>query len=29
LRKEKSVEESVVVPEPESDASKKTGKGEL
>jgi dolichyl-phosphate-mannose-protein mannosyltransferase len=29
LRKEKSVEESVVVPEPESDASVKTGKGEL
>ena len=29
LRKEKSVEESVAVPEPESDASKSTGKEEL
>jgi len=29
LSKEKSVEESVVVPEPESDASKSTEKGEL
>lgn len=29
LRKEKSVEESVAVPEPESDAGKKTGKEEL
>jgi dolichyl-phosphate-mannose-protein mannosyltransferase len=29
LSKEKSVEESVAVPEPESDASKSTGKEEL
>ena len=29
LSKEKSVEESVAVPEPESDASKSTEKGEL
>jgi dolichyl-phosphate-mannose-protein mannosyltransferase len=29
LRKERSVEESVVVPEPESDASLKTGREEL
>ena len=29
VSKEKSVEESIVVPEPESDASKSTGKEEL